>query len=147
MFPGIDTVTMDTLTSWTEFANKDFKFFSGTATYSIDLPIKKKMLKQTDTRYVLSLGKVKNMAQVVVNGITLPVLWKAPFECDITDALVKGNNRIEVKVTNLWPNRMIGDEQEPDDIEWSEPLTYEFAPGSPVAGRYMAKYPDWLRLG
>ena len=147
MFPGIDTVTMDTLTSWTEFANKDFKYFSGTATYSIDLPIKKKMLKQTDTRYVLSLGKVKNMAQVVVNGITLPVLWKAPFECDITDALVKGNNRIEVKVTNLWPNRMIGDEQEPDDIEWSEPLKYDFAPGSPVAGRYMAKYPDWLRLG
>lgn len=147
VFPEAGAVTLDTLVSWTELTDKDLKYFSGTATYSINFLVKKKMLKDTEARYVLSLGKVKNLAQVVVNGTTFPVIWKAPFECDITDALMKGDNRIEVKITNLWPNRMIGDEQEPDDIEWSEPLKYDFAPGSPVAGRYMAKYPDWLRLG
>lgn len=56
-------------------------------------------------------------------------------------------NVIEVDVTNLWPNRMIGDEQLPDDMEWSEPLNYEYAPGNPVVGRYLTSIPDWLRDG
>ena len=141
------TLTLDALTSWTEQTEKEIKYFSGTATYRIDLPLKKKQLKDKEARYILSLGEVKNMARVTVNDTAFPILWKAPFECDITEALVKGNNRIEVEVTNLWPNRMIGDEQEPDDIEWSEPLHYEYAPGNPAIGRYMAKLPDWLRLG
>lgn len=50
-------------------------------------------------------------------------------------------------VTNLWVNRMVGDEQEPDDITWSDPLQYTFASGSPVAGRYMAEIPAWLSDG
>ena len=141
------TLTLDSLTSWTEQTDKDIKYFSGTATYRIDLPLKKKQLKDKEARYILSLGELKNMARVTVNGIAFPILWKAPFECDITEALAKGNNRIEVEVTNLWPNRMIGDEQEPEDVEWGETLKYDFAPGSPVAGQYMAKLPDWLLQG
>ncbi len=42
---------------------------------------------------------------------------------------------------------MIGDEQEPDDLEWSEPLVYTYAPGKPVAGRYLTSNPDWLVKG
>jgi len=141
------TLTLDSLTSWTEQADKEIKYFSGTATYRIDLPLKKKQLKDKEARYILSLGELKNMARVTVNGTAFPILWKAPFECDITEALAKGNNRIEVEVTNLWPNRMIGDEQEPEDVEWGETLKYDFAPGSPVAGQYMAKLPDWLLQG
>ena len=141
------TLTLDSLTSWTDQTEKEIKYFSGTATYRIDLPLKKKQLKDTEARYILSLGELKNMARVTVNGTAFPILWKAPFECDITEALAKGNNRIEVEVTNLWPNRMIGDEQEPEDVEWGETLKYEYAPGSPVAGQYMAKLPDWLLQG
>lgn len=141
------TIVMDSLASWTEQEDEAIKYYSGTVTYRIDLPIKKKQLKEKEARYILSLGKVKNMARVTVNGLSCPVLWKAPFECDITGLLEKGINRIEVEVTNLWPNRMIGDEQHPDDIEWTEPLHYEYAPGNPAIGRYMAKLPDWLRLG
>ena len=87
------------------------------------------------------------MATVRVNGTNFPVMWKAPFLLDIKTAVKEGDNIIEVDVTNLWPNRMIGDEQEPDDIEWSEPLVYDFAPGKPVAGRYMNAIPEWLRQG
>lgn len=141
------TLTLDSLTSWTDQTEKEIKYFSGTATYRIDLPLKKKQLKDKEARYILSLGELKNMARVTVNGTAFPILWKAPFECDITEALAKGNNRIEVEVTNLWPNRMIGDEQEPEDVEWGETLKYEYAPGSPVAGQYMAKLPDWLLQG
>lgn len=57
------------------------------------------------------------------------------------------DNTIEVQVTNLWANRMIGDEQHPDDIVWSDALHYEYAPGNPAIGRYMMEVPDWLRHG
>ena len=66
-------------------------------------------------RYVLDLGKVEVMAEVLLNGVNLGVLWKPPFKVDVTSALKSGNNRLEVKVTNLWPNRLIGDERYPDD--------------------------------
>jgi len=54
---------------------------------------------------------VKNLAEVIVNGKNLGVLWKTPFEIDITDAATVGENTIEIKVTNVWVNRLIGDAQ------------------------------------
>ncbi len=42
---------------------------------------------------------------------------------------------------------MIGDEQYEDDIEWEEPFSYNYAPGSPVAGRFMKRVPEWLAEG
>ncbi len=46
-----------------------------------------------------------------VNGTDLGVLWKAPFRVDVTNALIPGINHLEIGVTNLWVNRMIGDQQ------------------------------------
>jgi len=54
---------------------------------------------------------VNEIAEVSVNGKPLGILWKAPFQADVTGALKAGPNRVEIKVTNLWPNRMIGDLQ------------------------------------
>lgn len=142
---GTITVITDTLSDWTSSAVDELKYFSGTATYTVTANIKKSHLK--GKRAILDLGDVKNMASVRVNGTTFPVMWKAPFLLDITPALRKGANTIEIDVTNLWPNRMIGDEREPDDIEWSEPLVYDYVPGKPVAGRFMKSIPDWLRDG
>ena len=62
-------------------------------------------------RVVLDLGSVKEIAEVSVNGTSLGILWKRPFEADVTRALKPGANHLEIKVTNLWPNRMIGDQQ------------------------------------
>jgi hypothetical protein len=59
----------------------------------------------------LDLGKVKNIAQVSLNGKNLGIVWKAPFRVDVTSALKPGTNRLQVKVTNLWVNRLIGDAQ------------------------------------
>jgi hypothetical protein len=58
---------------------------------------------------MLSLGDVRDMAEVTVNGVTLPLLWKAPFETDVTGALRPGANEIAIRVTNEWTNRIIGD--------------------------------------
>jgi hypothetical protein len=62
-------------------------------------------------RYELDLGGVCNMAEVTLNGTKLRTLWRAPFRIDVTGALKPGMNKLEISVTNLWPNRLIGDEQ------------------------------------
>ena len=144
-FPNTARLEKCRLFDWSQSDNPDIKYFSGTATYTRRLTLSRKHLKRPSV--ILDLGDVKNMATVSVNGTRFPVLWKAPFLLDIKSALKEGDNLIEVDVTNLWPNRMIGDEQEPDDIEWSEPLIFDYAPGKPVAGRYMNAIPDWLRQG
>lgn len=58
------------------------------------------------------------IAEVKLNGHDLGVLWKPPFRADISDATREGGHRREVRVTNLWPNRMIGDAVLPEDVAW-----------------------------
>ena len=104
-------VTLDRLISWSDHSDPGVKYFSGTATYTRKF---KAGSTGADIRTILDLGKVQVMAEVTVNGMPLGVLWKEPFRVDITDAVKRdGENVIEVKVVNLWVNRMIGDEQLP----------------------------------
>ena len=70
-----------------------------------------------DSRIYLDLGKVQVMAQVGLNGKDLGLLWKPPYRVEITDALKAGDNNVEIRVTNLWVNRMIGDEDLPEDSD------------------------------
>ena len=56
---------------------------------------------------------MKNFAEVSLNGKSFGVLWKPPFRVNITGAARSGTNSLQVKVTNLWPNRLIGDESCP----------------------------------
>jgi len=84
---------------------------------------------------------------VEVNGENCGTLWKPPFRVDISRTLKPGRNRLKIRITNLWPNRMIGDEHEPDDAEWGEPVQYIYAPGKPIIGRFLARVPQWLAEG
>ena len=86
------------------------KYFSGTATYSKTVQAPAAWFK-TGARLWLDLGDVKNLAEVSVNGKPLGIIWKAPFRVDVTGALKTGSNQLEVKITNLWVNRLIGDQQ------------------------------------
>lgn len=148
-FPEIGIISTDTLFQWPQHPQHDIKYFSGTVTYSSTFKLDDKLKAGADKtrRLILSLGKVYDMATVKINGKQVSLLWKAPFECDITDFVRQGNNHIEIAVTNLWRNRMIGDEFEPDDLEWSEPLVYTYAPGKPTAGCFLLNNPDWLVNG
>ena len=98
------------LMSWTDSSDPGVRFFSGTATYEYTLPAPEEAL-QRGAHIHLDLGDVREIAQVFVNGKTTEVLWHAPYVADITGDLHAGMNQIEVKVTNLWPNRLIGDKQ------------------------------------
>lgn len=50
-----------------------------------------------------------------LNGHDLGILWKPPFRVEVTAALRPGHNKLEVRVTNLWPNRLIGDAALPEN--------------------------------
>jgi hypothetical protein len=107
-------VSFDPLASWSENTRDDVKYFSGTATYDKTFQIPAAMLGAGHRLY-LDLGDVEVDAQVTLNGKDLGILWKAPYRVEITDAAQAGDNRLEIKVTNLWPNRLIGDAHYPRD--------------------------------
>ena len=102
------SATFDKLNSWTENTDADIKYFSGTATYTNTFSI---TYINKSARYILDLGDVKNLAEVIINGKNMGIAWKKPFKLDISEAIKAGNNTIQVQVTNLWVNRLIGDAQ------------------------------------
>lgn len=104
------SATFNKLISYTENSNTGIKYFSGTATYTKYITIKSNVIAK-DAQQWLELGEVKNLAEVVINGRSLGIVWKAPFRIDVTNALKPGENKLEIKITNLWVNRLIGDAQ------------------------------------
>ena len=109
-----ERITLDALSSWSANRDPGVKYFSGTGTYhtALDMPA---ALIAADRRIMLDLGRVEIMAEVILNGKNLGILWKTPYEVDVTNAVKPGANDLEIRVTNLWINRMIGDEQLPED--------------------------------
>jgi hypothetical protein len=103
-------ITLNTLSSWSDSADAGVKYFSGTGTYTKTIQAPADWFKRGATLW-LDLGDVKNLAEVAVNGKPLGILWKTPFRVDVTSALKPGANTVEIKVTNLWVNRLIGDKQ------------------------------------
>jgi hypothetical protein len=96
------------LDSWTEHDNGQIKYFSGTATYTRAFNLPEDAMT-SDTVVELDLGRVEAIAELMVNGKDLGIIWKPPYRRDITQAVKPGKNQISVKVTNLWRNRLIGD--------------------------------------
>jgi alpha-L-rhamnosidase len=100
------------LTDWSKHGDDRVRYFSGTAVYQTTFEWPG---LASGKRMTLSLGRVAVIASLKVNGIDCGVLWKEPFSADITAALKEGENRVEISVANTWHNRLIGDEQFPDD--------------------------------
>jgi len=129
-------VMFDRLVSWSERPEPGVKYFSGNATYSksFDWSPPKSVVGNRQSAIFLDLGRVAVMAEVKLNGRTLGVLWKPPFRVEVTDVLKRGKNELEMKIVNLWPNRLIGDEQLPEDSERNLDGT-------------LKKWPAWLEQG
>ncbi len=131
-----EKVTFDTLTDWSKHADPGVKYFSGSATYrtTFNWTPAKSQISNLKSQIYLDLGKVAVMAQVKLNGKDLGLLWKPPFRVEITTAAQPGENALEVQVVNLWVNRMIGDEQLPDDSRRNPNGT-------------LKEWPQWLQDG
>jgi hypothetical protein len=107
------TLELDELKSWTELETKGARVFSGTARYTTTMYLPDAYM---DTGHVLQLdlGQVAEVAEVSVNGTSIGILWNPPFRADVTGLLKAGANHLEVKVTNVWHNRIVGDLRYPE---------------------------------
>jgi hypothetical protein len=115
-----ETVTIETdeLKSWTEFSPRTIKYFSGTARYTKAFTLPAGSLKKG--RAYLDLGNVLDLVTVHLNGTEVDTRWVAPFRVEVTDHLVKGDNLLELDVTNCWANRLIGDAMLPKEQRKSQ---------------------------
>ena len=146
-----ERVHFDNLISWSEHSDPGVRFFSGSATYLKSFEIPKNLLSE-GRRLFLDLGEVQVMTEVKLNGKALGILWKPPFRVEITDTVKADPNALEVKVINLWINRMIGDEHLPEDSDRNENGTLKAWPqwlleGKPSpTGRFsFTTWPQWKK--
>jgi hypothetical protein len=116
------------------------KYFSGTAAYTHNLAVPADFLRP-DHRVILDLGRVEVLARVIVNGRDLGVVWKEPYRLDVTDAVHVGDNTLEIRVTDLWTNRLIGDEHLPAEGEFG------LADERGVEAGGIKRLPDWYAQG
>ena len=112
-----ESVEFTTLEDWTRRPEEGIRYYSGEATYRMEFDGGK---IDSGRPVWIDLGEVKNIARVKINGQEAAVLWCAPWSADITRALRRKGNQLEVTVANLWPNRLIGDERLPPDGEFGK---------------------------
>jgi hypothetical protein len=105
---GPEKVRFDKLVLWNEHTDPGIRYYSGTAGYNTTVRLEAGQYQHK--RVYLDLGEMYNIAEVHINGQPAGVWWQPPFSHDITDLLKDGENRIELKIVNLWPNRLIGDQ-------------------------------------
>ncbi len=104
------SITLQSLSSWSDNSDKGVKYFSGTGTYTKSVQASADWFKKGAELWI-DLGDVKNLAEVTVNGKSLGVVWHVPYRINVTKDLKPGANQISIKVTNAWVNRLIGDQQ------------------------------------
>jgi hypothetical protein len=115
------------LVDWTQRPEEGIKYYSGTATYSRNFQVK----ARSGQRVFLDLGKVKDVAEVRINGKKAGIAWTPPYRVEITSAVRPGQNKLEIDVVNLWPNRMMGDGLLPPEKRFTVtniPIYYERKP-------------------
>jgi len=127
------TIAFETLTDWKDHPDEKIKYYSGTAIYRKSFNFTKDL--DASAKAILDLGDVNIAAEIRVNGKDAGILWIAPFQVDITKLLIKGENQLEVSITNQWTNRLIGDERFP-----KQDGGYELSSYNPKEDSRM---PDW----
>ncbi len=115
-----EPVKFKTLTDWTKNTDTTINYYSGTASYAKTITLDAAPTQKT----WINLGNFSSVAEVKVNGISCGVLWTPPYQLDISKALIKGENKLTIEITNTWANRLIGDSKLPE----SKRLTKTTAP-------------------
>lgn len=133
-------IKLEKLISLKDHSDDGVKYFSGTVTYKNRFDFSYSLPNINLNKIFLDLGWVEIIAEVILNGKNLGVLWKVPYRIDVTHALKTGINDLIIKVTNLWPNRLIGDEHLPSENEYNTGGRGEFSAS-------IKKLPDWYIEG
>ena len=107
----VKPVVFNELTDWSRHSDSSVRYYSGTGKYTNTFAWE----GRSNEKVWLNVGKVSNIAEVIVNGINCGIVWTAPYKVDITKAIRKGNNNLTIEVTNTWANRIIGDHRLPEE--------------------------------
>lgn len=98
------------LESWTELPDPEDRYFSGVGIYRRTIEVPKRWIEENQ-RICLDLGKIGDVAEIRINGTVAGIVWTTPYALDVRPLLRPGQNHVEVRVANLWVNRLIGDAQ------------------------------------
>jgi hypothetical protein len=126
---GPAKASFDKLIDWTTSAEPDIRFYSGTARYrtTFDLP----NLSEQESIFI-DLGEIRELAEVLLNGKSLGIVWAPPFRVSVGGLLKKEGNILEVRVTNFWPNRIIGDASLPENRRLTRTNILKLTASSPL---------------
>jgi hypothetical protein len=127
-------VSFKQLTDWSKHPDSRVHYYSGTAVYRKSFTLTDAEASGKEGRLALDLGAVEVMARVKLNGKECGIAWKPPYVIDLGGAACAGANDLEIDVVNLWINRMIGDEQLPEDCNWKDSET-------------LTEWPEWFKAG
>ena len=127
-------VKFEKLIDWSKHSDPKIHYYSGTALYKKTIEFTTSEVSDNKGHLILDLGSVDIMAKVKLNGKLCGISWKPPYWVDISSAVKSGVNKLEIKVVNLWINRMIGDEQLPEDSNWKDFET-------------LLEWPKWFKDG
>jgi hypothetical protein len=119
------TLTLNRLIDLSTSSDSGVKYFSGEATYAKDIMLAKDWVS-AGHRLMVNLGTVHELAVVSIDGQVIDTAWHAPFQVELPRSLKAGRHHLEIKVANLWVNRLVGDKQ-----EGAAPIA--FAPQSPYS--------------
>jgi hypothetical protein len=103
---------LDTLTSWTNLGNASLKVFAGTGKYTLTFTLP----AVSADNWKLDLGRVCESARVKINGVDAGIWWSVPYSANIGKYLKKGENILEIEVTNLSANRLA--ELDRQGVQW-----------------------------
>lgn len=115
------SVTLNELKPWTDFTDKSYQFFSGTAIYSIHF----KKPSGKSSQLLLNLRKVDESAQVFLNGKKIATLIGPVFSCRLNRYDLKDDNLLEIKVSNSMANRII--DLDKNHVHWKKFNNINFA--------------------
>jgi len=124
-------ITEDSLTSWSDNPDPGVRYFSGNAVYTTRFALPPGA-KRPGANWAIDLGDLHEVAEVSLNGRTLATLWNPPYVVDISAAVRAGENRLQVKVANLWVNRLIGDAQPDAKVKYTFTTIPTYEPDAPL---------------
>jgi len=107
-----EPVIFETLYDWTTSPDESIKYYSGAAHYKISFSAPE--VKENET-IEIDLGNLTAMAKVNINGTYAGGVWTYPYKLDISDFVKTGKNELVIEVVNNWMNRLIGDQNLPEE--------------------------------
>ena len=121
---GPAKVRFDTLSDWSANQDPGIRFYSGTAVYKTHFGLEENRFPE-----MLDLGTVYETAEVFLNGQRLGVAWMRPAQLATAKACKPGRNELEIRVANLWPNRLIRDAGLPPEQRLTRTNITPYKPG------------------